>query len=121
MNKKTVALTTEQYREIIHTMKQGLHWLPSKRAGSNGAGPGGQFGASHFRYRAAPSGGYRQRRRAIPPVHRRAEDGESQDLHGAPCPVSVHPLLLPGPRYSAGADHLSHHGKSHAEAAQISL
>lgn len=24
MNKKTVALTTEQYREIIHTMKQGF-------------------------------------------------------------------------------------------------
>ena len=32
MNKKTVALTTEQYKEIIRTMKQGFSWFrPNER------------------------------------------------------------------------------------------
>ncbi len=120
MNKRTIALTQEQYKEIIHTMKQGFTGCrPNSRAAT------ALILEANLGLRISDIVKLRLRTlwrwRQIPPVHQGAEDPKGQNVYCPPCPLSVHPLLLSGqPNFIPGAD-LSHHHQSRPKAIEAGL
>ena len=112
MNKRTIALTTEQYKEIIHTMKQGFTGCrPNSRAAT------ALILEANLGLRISDI----VKLRFADIVHQGAEDPKGQNVYCPPCPLSVHPLLLSGqPNFIPGAD-LPHHHQSRPKAAEAGL
>lgn len=99
MNKKTIALTAEQYKTIIATMKQGFSGCrPNERIATAlilEANLGLRISdIVKLRLADIVHDGDRYR---LSIVEQKTEKGPN--LYRPPCPLPVHPLLLPRPQY----------------------
>ena len=115
MNKKTIAITAEQYKTIIATMKQGFSGCrPNERIATAlilEANLGLRISdIVKLRLADIVHDGDRYRLSIVEQKTKKARTF-------TPCPLPVHPLLLPRPQYSSRSKDISNHRASCAEEA----
>lgn len=119
VNKNTVALSAEQYEEIIVTMKHGFTGCrPNERIATALMMDGSKSGTTHLGCPEAAVCGHCTGWNAIPFGSYRKKDRKSKNFHGSSGVVPVYPLLLPGSRNSSSSEDLSHNDPDGTEAAE---
>lgn len=90
MNKKTKALTTEQYKEIIAAMREGSSFFRPNERAATALVLEGNLGLRISDILKLRPLRHCEGRRALPFGDRRAENGQAQSVHRSPCGETVH-------------------------------